>query len=63
MTEQDARRAAEMNKIAMDHAANYELDKAEQAYREVIAILDKYKDSENYKEFHKFYMQYTEEMQ
>ncbi len=61
--ERDARRAAEANILSMKHTENYEMEDAEKAYKEVIAVLDKYKNTEDYKEFHTLYIRYINEMQ
>jgi len=54
----DAKEAAELNNKSMEYIKNNDLLKADELYKESVKIMNKYKDTDQYKEFYAAYNKY-----
>ncbi|NDV95086.1 hypothetical protein D0T84_09160 [Dysgonomonas sp. 521] len=57
----DAKKAAELNKQSIEYAKDADLQKAEELYKESQEIVNSYIGTDEYEEFRKLYHQYMEE--
>lgn len=56
--EDDAKNAADLSKESLNYVRSNQLDKAKDAYDKSQAIINQYKETEQYQEFYKAYNSY-----